>query len=104
LRVNNKVIKDRMNADDWTVSSSDPLEQLKILELLTGSAVNFESKAKFVTKDTYVLINTIHSFRNRIEHPGGEIVNVGVAAAIMLICIELLACLDRELPKGPASG
>ncbi|MFQ5741358.1 MAG: hypothetical protein ACE5JX_20365 [Acidobacteriota bacterium] len=72
--------------------------QCGILQLLTGSRIRFESRARYATKDTYVLINAIHSFRNRDEHPGGQAMHVGVAVAAIMSCLELLACLDRESP------
>lgn len=75
---------------------SDQYQQLRMLQLLTGSANGFESKAKYVSKDTYVLLNAIQGFRNRSVHPEGQEIDLGVAVAAMMTCIELLACLARE--------
>lgn len=72
--------------------------QCGILQLLTGSRIKFDARARYATKDTYVLINAIHSFRNRDQHPGGQAMHVGVAVAAIMSCLELLACLDRESP------
>ncbi len=89
-------ILEMMNRDDWTIPA-DPSKQLPILQLLTGSHYAFtESKARFVGKDTYVLLNALHSFRNRNQHAGGQSMHEGVAASALLLCVELLACLDRE--------
>jgi GTPase SAR1 family protein len=71
--------------------------QCGILQNLTGCRRNFERKAKCITKDTYVLVSAIHSFRNRTQHPEGQSIDVGVAVAAIMLCLELLACLDREL-------
>ena len=88
-------VKKMMNNDNWKIPS-DPLRQIIILQLLTGSYPNFESKSKTTSKDTYVLINTIHSFRNRTIHPEGQEIHLGVAVSAIMACIELLACLERE--------
>jgi len=71
--------------------------QCGLLQLLTGSRRDFDSRAKNVTKNTYVLINAIHSFRNRSQHSAGQEMHVGVAVVAIMGCLELLACLDREL-------
>lgn len=75
----------------------DRTNQCGILQLLTGSKYNVDSKAKYVSKDTYVLINALHSFRNRNQHAGGEPIRLGVAIAAINLCLELLACLEQEL-------
>lgn len=75
----------------------DPYLQCGILQLLTGSRQGLESKAKSISKDTYALVNAIHSFRNRNVHPEGQSMHVGVAVAAMMTCLELLDCLAREL-------
>jgi len=95
-RDSDKVIKKRMDDNDWELSR-DRLKQLTILQRLTGSAQDFEAKANAVSKDTYVLLNAIHQFRNRAEHAEGQPIHVGVAVSALLLCIELLACLSREL-------
>lgn len=95
-RDSDKVIKKRMDDNDWDLSR-DRLKQLVILQRLTGSAPDFEAKAKSVSKDTYVLLNAIHQFRNRTEHADGQAIHAGVAVSAVLLCIELLSCLEREL-------
>jgi hypothetical protein len=74
---------------------SDRGLQIGMLQLLTGSHQSFDSKAKLATKDMYVLLNAIHSYRNRTQHADGEEMDVGVAVAGLMICIELLGCIDR---------
>jgi len=91
-----KPIKKMMDENDFRVPSDRGL-QVGLLQLLTGSKNGFESKAKTTSKNTYVLINAIHSFRNRNQHADGEAMDVGVAVAGIMICLELLACLDCEI-------
>ncbi len=95
-RDSDNLIKPMMDADDWSLPR-DRFKQLALLQRLTGSKVNFDSKAKSVSKDTYVLLNAIHQFRNRTEHADGQSIHEGVAVSALLLCIELLSCLKREL-------
>jgi hypothetical protein len=94
-RCDDRTIKQRMDRDNWAVSS-DRLQQLLLLERLTGSRSDFESRAKFTSKDTYVLINSIHSYRNRSQHREGQTIHIGVAVVAVMTCIELFDCLSRE--------
>ncbi|SPD72607.1 hypothetical protein PITCH_A140087 [uncultured Desulfobacterium sp.] len=85
-----------MDENSWVI----PLErgpQLGLLQLLTGSMFGFESKAKVTSKDSYALINAIHCYRNRTEHSDGQGIHLGIAVAAIITCVELLACLDREM-------
>ena len=75
----------------------DRPKQLGLLQVLTGSTMHVDAKAKHVSKDAYVLLNAIHQFRNRSEHADGQVIDVGVAVSALLLCIELLGCLSREL-------
>lgn len=79
------------------VLPEDRLRQVRLLQLLTGSKAGFESRAKRASKDTCVLLNAIHSFRNRSEHSSGQPTHAGVAVAALFICLELLSCLARDL-------
>lgn len=76
---------------------ADRYLQCGILQLLTGSKQGLESKAKSVSKDSYVLLNAIHSFRNRNVHADRQQMHVGVAVAAIMTCLELLDSLRREL-------
>jgi hypothetical protein len=97
-RSQHKLIQDMMNSNCWDLPT-DPLDQIRLLSLLTGSYRNFDSKAKAVSKDTYILINAIHNFRNRAQHPDGQSIHLGVAVAAIMTCLELLGCLERELGR-----
>lgn len=95
-RDGDKLVRGMMEHDSWAVPS-DRGRQIGLLQLLTGSRQDFDSKAKATPKDTYVLINAIHSYRNRNQHGAGQDMHLGVAVAALMTCIELLACLDREV-------
>jgi hypothetical protein len=95
-RENDFIVKEMMAADDWR-RPSKPFDQLKILQRLTGCSESFDSKAKHISKDCYVLLNAIHAYRNRTVHPEGQPIHTGVAISALLLCIELLGCLEREL-------
>ena len=95
-RDSDNIIKPMIDADDW-ILPRDRFKQLALLQRLTGSKGNFDPKAKWISKDTYVLLNAIHQFRNRTEHAGGQSIHEGVAVSALLLCIELLSCLEREL-------
>lgn len=97
-RSNHKLIQDMMTRNCWDVPN-DPLHQIRLLALLTGSYREFASRAKAVSKDTYVLLDAIHNFRNRVQHPDGQPLHLGVAVAALMACLELLGCLERELGR-----
>ncbi len=90
------IIKQMMEKDDWSVPK-ERYKQLALLQRLTGCAINFNSRARSVSKDTFVILNAIHRFRNRTEHADGQSIHLGVAIAALLLCIELLSCFEREL-------
>ena len=95
-RVNHNLVKQMMHDNCWDVPT-DPLGQIRLLGLLTGCHRNFDARAKATSKDAFVLIDAIHNFRNRAQHPDGQSIHVGVAVAAIMSCLELLSCLDREL-------
>ena len=70
--------------------------QCGLLQLVTGSKSGIDSKAQHASKDTYVLVNAIHSFRNRNQHADGEQMHIGVAVAAITLCLELLSRLEQE--------
>jgi hypothetical protein len=71
--------------------------QCGLLQLLVGAAERIESKARHVSKSTYVLLNTVHNFGNLGQHFAGEDMHEGTAVAAIISCLELAACLNREL-------
>jgi hypothetical protein len=90
----NKIVKRLRDLRDRPIPG-DRLIRLQILRLITGSAQGFQTISRFANKDIYVLIDAIHSFRNRTEHSDGDHISLGVAVAALMICIELLACIER---------
>jgi hypothetical protein len=98
VRNEHRLIANMVQANTWAVPT-DPWPQLRILGLLTGCHQHFDIKARYVTKDTYVLLDALHNFRNRAEHPDGQSIHLGVAVAALMACVELLGCLERELGR-----
>ena len=101
-----RVMGEMLQADEnghpraWSVSA-DRTIQLSLLQFLTGShQVYCKPLAGKVSKDTYTLLNAIHSFRNRTQHASGQAIHLGVAVSAIMLCVELLACLQRELQVG----
>jgi hypothetical protein len=99
-----RVLADMIRADEggeknaWKLPADRP-SQLALLQLLTGSHQHYtDVVARCASKDTYVLLNAIHCFRNRSQHSGGQVIGLGAAVSALMLCIELLACLDRETP------
>ncbi len=90
-----KIVTEMMGSDNFEIPS-ERSKQLGVLQLLTGSCIGFDAKARCTMKDTYVLLNAIHSLRNRNEHADGQKIHLGVAAAALMLCVELLACLSNE--------
>ncbi len=97
-RSSQSLVKSMMDTNRWDLPII-PLHQIRMLQLLTGSHLDFESKSKVISKNTYVLIDAIHTFRNRGQHPEGQSIHLGVAVAAIMTCLELLACLERELGR-----
>ena len=82
-------------AHAWRVPP-DRGKQLALLQFLTGSHVVYNrSLAHHVGKDAYVLLNALHSFRNRSEHKGGQNIPLGTAISALVVCIEMLACIQN---------
>lgn len=94
-RIENRLVKSMMESNSWVVPT-DPLDQIRLLGLLTGSHRSFEARTKATSKVAYVLIDAIHNLRNRAQHPDGQEIHLGVAVAAIMTCIELLSCLERE--------
>jgi len=81
----------------WTTDLPKGGDQIRLLQLLTGTE-NCSSRAKHVSRNVYVLANAAHGFGNFGQHLEGAKVPVGVAVSAVMTCLELAACLERELP------
>jgi hypothetical protein len=97
-----RLVKEMRESDEsgdpraWVVPA-DRTKQLGLLQLLTGSHhIYTKPLASQASKDSYALLNAIHSFRNRTVHGDGRDIALGVAVSAVMLCIELLACLEKE--------
>ncbi len=72
--------------------------QIRLLQLMTGT-LNSAPKARRVSKNTCVLASAAHGFGDFGQHLDGAKVPIGVAVSAINVCIELAACLERELCK-----
>lgn len=72
--------------------------QIRLLQLMTGTQ-NSAPKASRVSKNTCVLASAAHGFGDFGQHLDGAKVPIGVAVSAINVCIELAACLERELCK-----
>lgn len=70
--------------------------QLRLLQLMTGT-LNSSAKASRVSKNTWALANAAHGFGDFGQHLDRVKIDVGVAVAAVSVCLELAACLDREV-------
>jgi hypothetical protein len=80
----------------WTIPNDRNI-QVRILQMLTGSKMKFDYKARSVSKSTYALIDALHGYRNLVQHLDGQEVMIGVAVAILMTCVELLANIAIEI-------
>lgn len=69
--------------------------QIRLLQLLTGTDKS-QAKANRVSKNTYALASAAHGFGDFGQHIDSP-VSAEVAVAAVTVCIELAACLDREI-------
>jgi len=80
----------------WKRQFPEGGQRIRLLHLITGTQ-NTDRLARFVTKNTYVLANSVQGFRDFGVHPKSENINIGTAYAALNDCIELAACLSSEL-------
>ena len=73
--------------------------QIRLLQLMTGTQ-NSSPKANRVSKNCWVLASAAQGFGDFGQHIDGIEIHVGVAVSAVNICLELAACLDRELGGG----
>lgn len=70
--------------------------QIRLLQLMTGTQ-NSKPKAKRISKSSWALASSAHSFGDFGQHIDGIDIPVGVAVSAVNVCLELAACIDREL-------
>jgi hypothetical protein len=69
--------------------------QCRLLDFITDTQAPL---ARYVTKPSYLLLNTLKGAGDLGQHMGKAKVTVPMAAALCLCAVELLEALDRELP------
>ena len=84
--------------EKWGTSFPQGFHQVRLLQLMTGTEKS-DPCAAYVTKETYLLINSVHAAGDFGQHLRGEKIDPGFAYSVLLQCLELAACLERELPK-----
>lgn len=70
--------------------------QIRLLQLMTGTE-RTAAKARHVSKSTFVLLSTVQRLGDFGQHLEGVSVDPGTAVAALMSCVELSACLAREL-------
>lgn len=70
--------------------------QIRLLQLMTGTQ-NSAPKASKVSKNCWVLASAAQGFGDFGQHIDRIEIHVGVAVSAVSVCLELAACLDREL-------
>jgi hypothetical protein len=70
--------------------------QIRLLQLITGTQES-PPKARKVTKNTFALTSSAHGFGDFGQHIDGIEIPAGVAVSAVMVCLELAACLEKEL-------
>lgn len=83
--------------DDWETKFPQGGARVHFLNLMTGAG-NSAPCAKYITRGTYVLMNTANAFGDFGQHQNGAPIDPGAAYSALHLCVELAAALTRELP------
>jgi len=70
--------------------------QIRLLQLMTGTQ-NSAPKAKKISKNTWALASSAQGFGDFGQHVDGIEIPLGVAVSAVNVCLELAACLEKEL-------
>jgi hypothetical protein len=73
-------------------------KRLRLLKLLTGSERS-NSLAKVVSRSTYFVISSACPFGDFGQHQEGENIDLSMIYSALLLCVELVASLSRDLEK-----
>jgi hypothetical protein len=71
-------------------------QRLRLLDLMTGTQKT-DRLARFVTKNNYVLANSVQGFRDFGVHPKATEIKLEVGYSALHVCIELAATVTSEL-------
>lgn len=74
------------------------VHRVRLLNLMTGTDKSGAPCAKFVTKQTYSLMNAVHIFGDLGQHQEGVSIESETAYSILHLCIELSATISKEIP------
>ena len=85
---------------DWETTFPQGVHRVRLLNLMTGTDRSVRQSKK-VSKGTYVLINSAHSFGDFGQHQEGARIDVGTAYAALHLCVELAASLRCDLREEP---
>lgn len=84
--------------EDWETKFPQGGARVHLLNLMTGAG-NSAPCAKYITRGTYVLMNTANAFGDFGQHQNGAPVDPGTAYSALHLCVELAAALTCELQK-----
>jgi Sigma-54 interaction domain len=70
--------------------------QCRVLQLLTGAEQQIDRHAKYISRRTYHLLNSIVGYGHYGQHTDGENVALGTALAAIITSLELAARLTEE--------
>jgi len=82
--------------EEWLARFPEGGPRLRLLDLITGTQKT-DRLAKFVTKNAYVLANSLQGFRDFGVHPKAAVPALGAAYAALHASIELAAIVTAEL-------
>ena len=82
--------------DGWATRFPQGGQRVQMLNLMTGAG-NSSPCAKYVTKNTYLLINAVYAFGDFGQHREGVVIDSSTAYSALFLCIELAASITREL-------
>jgi hypothetical protein len=85
--------------EDWPTTFPEGGRRVQFLNLMTGTERS-KRRARYVTKETYLLMNAAYTFGDYGVHQedGQQTIDLGTAYLALHLCIELAATLTRELP------
>lgn len=86
--------------EKWETTFPQGGARVHLIKLMTGTDSHSAPCAKYITKGTYVLVNTVNAFGDFGQHQEGAPIDPGTAYSALHVCVELAAALTRELPNG----
>ncbi|CAK1703867.1 ATP-binding protein [Vibrio crassostreae] len=81
---------------DFKTNFPQGAKRLRLLKLLTGSERS-DSLARYASRSTYCAISSAYPFGDFGQHQEGEKVELALVYSAVLLCVELVASLSRDL-------